>query len=99
MASIQYSQKAVHDLAEIWKYTVDEWSERQADRYYEALIQACEEIAQNPKLGKAYEEVSTDVRGYLIFKHIIFFKRISPSAILVVRILHSNMDLNNKRIT
>ena len=34
MASFHLTNKAVEDLAEIWNYTIDKWSENQADHYY-----------------------------------------------------------------
>lgn len=38
MAKYRFTNKAVEDLASIWNYTFDNWSERQADLYYEMLI-------------------------------------------------------------
>ena len=35
MPKIRYSNKAVEDLSSIWEYTFTEWSESQADEYYE----------------------------------------------------------------
>ena len=29
------------DLTEIWNYTVDTWSESQADKYYDELLNFC----------------------------------------------------------
>jgi len=96
MAKVHFSKRAVQDLAGIWEYTFDEWSERQADKYYSILIQACQEIATDSKKGKPYDEVAENVRGFLIYRHIILFKRISASEVLIVRILHSQMDLKSK---
>lgn len=96
MAEVHFSKKAVQDLADIWNYTLTEWSERQADKYYSTLIQACQEIATNKKKGKSYENIAENIRGLLIFRHIILFKRISTTEILVVRILHAQMDLKSK---
>ena len=96
MAEVHFSKKAVQDLADIWNYTLTEWSERQADKYYSTLIQACQEIATNKKKGKSYENIAENIRGLLIFRHIILFKRISTTEILVVRILHAQMGLKSK---
>jgi toxin ParE1/3/4 len=96
MAEVHFSKKAVQDLADIWNYTLTEWSERQADKYYSTLIQACQEIATDRMKGKSYENIAENIRGLLIFRHIILFKRISTTEILVVRILHAQMDLKSK---
>jgi toxin ParE1/3/4 len=34
MANYKLTNKAVEDLTSIWEYTVKEWSEKQADKYY-----------------------------------------------------------------
>ncbi|MEY4876828.1 MAG: hypothetical protein RL708_1977 [Bacteroidota bacterium] len=96
MAKCFLTNKAVEDLSQIWEYTFKEWSEKQADKYYELLIIACEEISRNPKVGKHYNEVATDISGYLVQKHIIFYRVVKPNEIEVVRILHGSMDLKNR---
>lgn len=39
MAKYSLTNKAVEDLSDIWNYTFDHWSERQADIYYQMLIE------------------------------------------------------------
>ena len=96
MAKYLLSNKAVDDLSEIWEYTYNEWSEKQADVYYNFLINACQELAENPTLGKSYTEVDSNLLGYLANRHIIFFQTISKTEIEIVRILHGSMDLKNR---
>ena len=55
MAKYELTNKAVEDLTGIWEYTIEKWSEHQADIYYNLLIDSCQEIANNPDLGKNYE--------------------------------------------
>ena len=98
MAKVNYSKRAVEDLTSIWDHTYVEWSERQADKYYMILIQACQEIAADTKKGKPYEEIAEGVLGFLIYRHIILFKRLTAAEILVVRILHAQMDLKSKEL-
>jgi toxin ParE1/3/4 len=98
MAKVHYSKKAVEDLANIWNYTYDEWSVRQADKYYMILIQTCQEIASDSRKGKTYEEVAEGIHGFLIYRHIILFKRLAAAEILVVLILHAQMDLKSKEL-
>lgn len=51
MAKYSLTNKAVEDLTDIWDYTFDQRSEKQADTYYEMLIDNCKRIADNPNLG------------------------------------------------
>lgn len=66
------TNKAVNDLAKIWNYTVDKWSETQADNYYFNLLDNCQQLAQVQSLGKNYDEIGKDIFGYKLGKHIIF---------------------------
>lgn len=47
MAKYELSNSAVADLSNIWDYTFEAWSEKQADKYYNILIETCNKIAKN----------------------------------------------------
>lgn len=96
MAKVILRQEAIDDLNDIWIYTIDEWSEKQADKYYEALEFACTQIGKNPELGKEYDGISKNLLGLRTGKHIIFYQVISKERIEVIRILHERMDLKNR---
>ncbi len=97
MAKLQFSNKAVEDLSGIWTYTLEEWSEKQADQYYDMLIISCSKIAENPRLfGRKYDQIAEDLLGFKVNKHLIFYKVIDTETILIVRILHERMDLKNR---
>ena len=49
------------DLNSIWLYTFDEWSKKQADKYYMALEFACTQIGINPELGREYDGISKNL--------------------------------------
>jgi len=95
MNKFYLTNKAVEDLADIWNYTLEKWSERQADKYYDLLIMTCTTLADDHKLGKQYDILSEGILGYKIRKHIIFFQIISKREIEIVRILHGMMDLKS----
>lgn len=98
MAKIILRQEAIDDLNDIWEYTYEEWSENQADKYYEMLKYSCSEIGENPDLGKNYEGISKNLFGLRSGKHIIFYQQISTNEIEIIRILHERMDLKNRII-
>ena len=74
MADYRITNKAVEDLEDIWRYTIETWSERQADLYYEMLIGFCQHIADNPACGKNYNDITKDLYGFTAGKHIIFYR-------------------------
>ena len=93
MADYILSKKALSDLRNIWNYTVETWSEEQADIYYQNLIQAFEAIASRPEsAGHSYEEVRSGYRGCHSGRHIIFYRVLKNGKVRIVRILHERMD-------
>ena len=96
MSKVILRQEAIDDLNDIWFYTLEEWSEKQADKYYAILEFACLQIGQNPELGKEYEGISKNLLGLRTGKHIIFYQVISEQEIEIIRILHERMDLINR---
>ena len=96
MAEYELTNKAVEDLTGIWEYTVDKWSEQQADRYYNLLLDTCQDIANNPELGKNYDGIATDLFGLKTSRHIIFYRKRIDRPIEITSILHRRMDLENR---
>lgn len=96
MAEYKLTHKAVDDLTRIWDYTVNKWSEQQADKYYRLLLDSCRNIAENPDLGKSYTGVKSALFGVKTNRHIIFYRKITDQSIEITRILHERMDLKNR---
>ncbi len=96
MAKYELTNKAVEDLTGIWEYTIEKWSEQQADRYYNLLIDSCQDIANNPELGKNYDGITNDLFGLKTNRHIIFYRKRINQPIEITRILHGKMDLKNR---
>lgn len=95
MAKFYFTNKAVEDLGEIWNYTVETWSESQAEIYYSLLIDSCQELANKPNQGKSYEVVEKNILGFKTGQHVIFYRIVTETEIEVVRILHGMMDMKN----
>ena len=96
MAKYVLSNKAVEDLSGIWNYTIEVWSELQAERYYYLLTDHFQDLADKKILGKKYTEIQEDLYGALIGQHIIFFIKPMAGDIEIVRILHSSMNLKSQ---
>ena len=96
MTNFRLTKKAVEDLSEIWNYTIDTWSENQADYYYQMLLDSCQEIAAGRVIGKNYEGVFKWLLGIKAGKHIIFYRKVDIDIVEIVRILHEQMDLKNR---
>ena len=96
MGKFKFSKMAIEDLSAIWEYTFDEWSELQAEKYYNMLIETCREIADNPYIGKDYSLIAKNLYGITSGRHILFYRRLRSKDVEIVRILHEQMDLKSR---
>ena len=96
MAKYELTRKATKDLGRIWNYTVDNWSENQADQYYRMLLNSCQDIADGRVKGKRYEGIYSGLLGIKAGKHIIFYRQINNDLVEIARILHERMDLKER---
>ena len=98
MRSLSYriSKKAVEDLERIWIYTYKNWSTKQADRYYNLIINEIEFITNNFMSGKSMEHIKKGYRASKVKSHLIFYRKSDNSQIEVIRILHQRMDIENR---
>ncbi|MBS1556756.1 MAG: type II toxin-antitoxin system RelE/ParE family toxin [Bacteroidetes bacterium] len=96
MASYVLTKKAVLDLSAIWEYTFEEWSEKQADKYYFMLLDTCQELANSRLKGRNYQEIDSRIFGFRAGQHILFYRKLSNDKIEITRILHNKMDLKNR---
>ena len=93
MANYDVSLAAKEDLYQIWAYTVDNWSEKQADLYYANLENCFQEIACTPMTaGKPYDEIIPGIRARHVGRHMVFYTVQEDGRVLIVRILHERMD-------
>ena len=63
MAKVILRQEAIDDLNTIWDYTLEKWSEQQADKYYATVKMACNGIGENPHIGKEYDGIFRNLLG------------------------------------
>jgi toxin ParE1/3/4 len=93
MVNYYLTKKAVADLSNIWDYTYYEWSEKQADKYYQMLLENCVEISKNHSIGRNYNSIAEGLSGLRSGKHIIFYRIINAEMVEITRILHERMDI------
>ncbi len=90
------TQKAITDLTEIWNYTINTWSENQADKYYEEILTLCQKLADNPNVARNYSMLIPGLKGAKVNRHIIFYREIRQNTIEIERVLHEQMDLKSR---
>ena len=87
----QLTEEAARDVEKILAYSVDSFGVMQTEHYFEALKACMELLADNPDMGHSAEDILPEYLRFPYESHVIFYKKLSLS-ILVVRILHENME-------
>jgi toxin ParE1/3/4 len=68
------------------------WSERQADRYYQLIMNEINAICLHPNAGLNYGHIRTGYYASKVKSHLIFY-RVKSNRIEIIRILHERMDV------
>ena len=92
MLKIFIRPQARNDIKKIWRYTYNNWGEKQADNYAHAIGQAVHEMPENPEIGNNIDNIRKGYRLYH-FKHHLIVYRLSSAVIEVVRVLGENMEI------
>jgi toxin ParE1/3/4 len=90
MGTYRLSRLAESDLMEIGNYTLNTRGEDQTGQYIGALEACCQQLAENPELGRACDHVWPGLRRMEHGRHVLFY-RIAAEGIVVSRILHQRM--------
>lgn len=90
------SKQAEIDLKNIWLYTFEKWSLKQADYYFDLIMDEIEYISKNPKTGKDYTDIMEGYYRSKVKSHFVFYKiNLKEDQIEIIRILHQQMDIDS----
>lgn len=91
MLRLSVTPKAESDLIGIWVYTCEEWGGDRADEYLDQLDKGMRQLINHPSLGTDYTHVFPRYRRLQVEHHAVFYQVLEPE-VIVVRVLHENMD-------
>lgn len=95
--NIKISKEAQIDLENIWLYTFETWSKEQADRYFNLIFEEIEYLTQNPNSGKDYSHIREGYYRSKVKSHFIFYRiNLKENVLEIIRILHQQMDIENR---
>ena len=92
MSLYVFSKEAENDLVEIYSYGFINYGESKADLYIEALKEKCQFLADMPNLCSDRDEFEPSVKIHHHKKHLIIYT-VETDYILIVRVLHERMDI------
>lgn len=91
MLQLRITPKAESDLIGIWIYTCEEWGADQADNYLDKLEASMKQLLNHPSLGTNYAHVFPGYRRLQVEHHAVFYQ-VLELEVLVIRVLHEDMD-------
>ncbi len=91
MASYRLSEIAGLDINDLYVDGVLKYGLRQADLYYNGLIERFEFLADNPDIGTNSDELAPNVQRFPYGRHVVFFISVDTET-LIVRVLGEEMD-------
>lgn len=92
MAYYRLTGAAKEDLRRIYRYGVIQFGEAQADKYFDALFERFEQIAENPQLYPSVDHIRAGYRRCVCGVDSIFY-RIVDEAVEIISIL-SRQDID-----
>jgi len=93
MKRYRLSPLAQSDLGSIWEYSAAHWGVDQAESYVRELERAVEAVANNPRLGRACDEIRSGYFKRAAGSHVLFY-RLTGESVEIIRILHQRMDFD-----
>ena len=82
------------DVIDIGRFTTEKWGKRQRDKYLRQLDDAFKLLARQPDIGRDADAIKPGYRKFSLGSHIIFYRAATESRIVVIRILHNSMDVD-----
>lgn len=96
MKSFELTKDAKQDLRKIARFTEKRWGRDQRFLYIKQFDDVFHLLSTNPSLGKYCEYIKKGYRKFPQSSHIIFYREDGKSKIIIIRILHKNMDVESK---
>ena len=94
MPNFRITPRAMADLKNIGRYTLEKWGKKQRDIYLRNLDKRFQWLADDPQLGRHRPDIE---KGYYCFpqgSHLVFYI-MRDSGIDIIGIPHQNMDIIN----
>ena len=86
MARYNLTKKADADLSQLYAYSIENFGQAQADKYYDELIHQIESIAERPHAWRQLKRFSPAVRICPCRFHIIIYRVQENGVVEIIRI-------------
>ncbi len=99
MSTFRVARKAYSDLISIGQFTEKRWGKARRRTYLKQLDDCFHNIADNPELGTACDNILAGYRKLSKGSHLIFYRLDSNGTVEIIRVLHKNRDVKRVRFS
>ena len=96
MKAFELTKEAKEDLKKIARFTEKRWGRDQRFLYIKQFDDVFHLLAKSPSVGKKCDYIKKGYRKFPQSSHLIFYREDGYIKIIVIRILHKNMDVESK---
>lgn len=93
MSQFLLTQEARSDLKHIARFTQKRWGRAKRNQYLKSMDDVFHLLAEQPSLGATCDDVLPGYRRFPQGSHVVFYQVASAGDVLIVRILHRSMDV------
>lgn len=91
-ASVELTERALADVREIERYSVEKWGRTTANQYLDDIAAAFDRFIENPEILSLEPNFAPGLYFYRVRKHVLVCDYNEPR-VVVLTILHTSMDL------
>ncbi len=89
--SLTFRPRARADLADIWTFTLDRWSETQADRYFQGLDETLVLLCAHPEIARLNTAFTPPAQIFPYRSHLLIFTA-DETTLEVFRVVHARSN-------
>jgi len=90
--AVVLTQRALADLSEIERFSVQEWGRKTADRYLNDIAAALDRLQENPEILRLEADFAPGLYFYRVKKHFLVCD-FQEELVTVLTVIHTSMDL------
>jgi toxin ParE1/3/4 len=94
MPNFSLTEAAKSDLKNFVRFTQKRWGREQRNHYLKTLDDCFHQLSNKPNMGKVCDEIRPGYYKFPTGSHVVYYRSKSNESIVIVRVLHENMDVN-----
>ena len=94
-SNLLLTERALHDIAEIDRYSIEQFGRKAAGKYLSDLEAAFSRLQENPMLLRAEEDLHPELRFYRVNKHLLVCD-VQQGTIFLLTVIHASRDIPSR---